>query len=157
MSKKPDTNVKKELEQKIEKIHKSTFLTEFKEFINRGSVVDLAVGVIVGGAVGKIVASLVNDIIMPLVSLIIGGIDFTNLEITIPNIFGTTSAAHIRYGVFIQNVVDFLIVAFVIFLMVRAVNKISKKADQAKKEAVETQDDQLTVLKEIRDLLKKQK
>ena len=85
----------KKLKKNVEKVSKSNFMTEFKEFINRGNVLDLAVGVIIGGAFQKIISSLVNDIIMPVVSLIVGGVDFRNLEITIPNFFGQNSAAHI--------------------------------------------------------------
>jgi len=91
-------------------------LKEFKEFISRGNVVDLAVGVIMGSAFGKIVTSLVNDIIMPLVGIIIGGIDFTTLSITVKD-------SKIMYGSFIQNVVDFLIVAVCIFFMVKKIKK----------------------------------
>ena len=94
-------------------------LKEFKEFISRGNVVDLAVGVIVGGAFGKIVSSLVDNILMPLIGVIIGGIDFSSLSLTV----GTAS---IGYGLFIQNVIDFLIIAFCIFLFVKAINKLSK-------------------------------
>jgi len=96
-------------------------LNDFKAFIMRGNVMDLAVAVIIGGAFGKIVTSLVTDIIMPLIGLIIGGIDFTGLAIT----FGS---AKVTYGNFIQNVVDFLIIAFVIFLMVRGINSLEKVA-----------------------------
>ena len=91
---------------------------EFRDFINRGNVIDLAVGVVVGGAFGKIVTSLVNDIIMPLIGLILGGIDFTKLSLTI-------GESVIAYGAFIQNVIDFLIVAFCIFMLVKFVNKLS--------------------------------
>ena len=142
---------------------KNNFITEFKEFINRGSVVDLAVGVIIGGAFGAIVTSLVNDIIMPLVGLIIGGVDFTNLEIVIPNYFGTTDAAHIKYGNFLQNLVNFLIIAFSVFLMVRIINKMNEKRDALLKKQADdkeeaekkVEEDQLTVLKEIRDAVTK--
>jgi large conductance mechanosensitive channel len=95
-------------------------LKEFKEFAIRGNVVDLAVAVIIGGAFGKIVSSLVDDIIMPLIGLLIGGIDFKSLAFTV-------GSAKVTYGTFIQNVVDFLIIAFVIFLMVRAINNLKKK------------------------------
>ncbi|MBQ9020088.1 large-conductance mechanosensitive channel protein MscL [Candidatus Saccharibacteria bacterium] len=147
--KKPITKLKKD----AEKLHKSSFATEFREFINRGSIVDLAVGVIIGGAFSQIVTSLVNDIVMPLVGLIVGGVDFSNLEIVIPNFFGTTEAAHIRYGNFLQNLVDFLIVALVIFLMIRVINKLNKKHDEEKSAEQKTEEDQLTVLKQIRDSL----
>lgn len=108
----------------------SGFRKEFIEFINRGSVVDLAVGVAVGGAFTAIVNSLVNDIVMPIVGLLAGGVDFTNLAITIPNFFGTGDAAVIAYGSFIQNVVEFLIIAWVIFLIVKAMNRVNRKKDK---------------------------
>lgn len=128
-------------------------LKEFKAFISRGNVVDLAVGVIVGGAFGKIVTSLVNDILMPIIGILLGGIDFTNLTITIKD-------ATITYGLFIQNVIDFLIVAFCVFLFVKVINNLSKlghksdkKKDNVRKQVVETE---LSILKEIRDELTKQ-
>ena len=96
-------------------------LKEFREFAIRGNVVDLAVAVIIGGAFGKIVSSLVDNIIMPLVGLLIGGVDFKNLAVTV-------GSAKVEYGLFIQNVVDFIIVAFVIFLIVRAINSTKKPA-----------------------------
>ncbi len=92
---------------------------EFREFAIRGNVVDLAVAVIIGGAFGKIVSSLVDNIIMPLVGLLLGGVDFKNLAFTV-------GSAKIEYGLFIQNIVDFIIVAFVIFLIVRAINSMKK-------------------------------
>ena len=103
---------------------------EFKEFVMRGNVLDLAVGVIIGAAFGKIVGSLVNDILMPLIGLFIGGIDFSGLEFTFRN-------ATVAYGVFINNIIDFLIIAFVIFLIVKAANSTRKApppADPATKE-----------------------
>jgi large conductance mechanosensitive channel len=93
---------------------------EFKAFIMRGNVMDLAIAVIIGGAFGKIVSSLVNDILMPLIGLIIGGIDFSSLAFTVGN-------AKVTYGNFINNIIDFLIIALVIFLMVKGVNSLSKK------------------------------
>ena len=129
---------------------------EFKEFIARGNVMDLAVGVIIGGAFGKIVTSLVDDILMPLIGMIIGGIDFSSLSAKI-------GEAEVMYGNFIQNIIDFLIVAFCIFLIVKGVNKISAKAEalRKKKEAEEEKEeeaaksDEVVLLEEIRDLLKK--
>ena len=113
----------------------SGFRKEFIEFISRGSVVDLAVGVAVGGAFTAIVNSLVNDIIMPIVGLIAGGVDFTGLAIRIPNFFGTGDEAVIAYGNFIQNVIEFLIIAWVIFMIVKAMNRINRKRDaKAEKE-----------------------
>ena len=132
---------------------------EFKEFINRGSVVDLAVGIIVGGAFTSIVNSLVNDVVMPVISMLIGGFDFTNLKITIPAYVPGIQPATINYGNFIQALINFLIIAFVIFLIVRALNNMKKKAEPAQvedKAAAKAEDDQTAILKEIRDLLAKQ-
>ncbi|MBR3332368.1 large conductance mechanosensitive channel protein MscL [Candidatus Saccharibacteria bacterium] len=121
----------------LAKVHKggSSFRQEFIEFINRGSVVDLAVGVAVGGAFTTIVNSLVNDIVMPIVGLIAGGVDFTNLAIRIPNFFGTGDEAVIAYGNFIQNVIQFLIIALVIFMIIKAMNRINRKRDAKKAKA----------------------
>ncbi len=120
-------------------------IKEFKKFIARGNVIDLAVGVIIGGAFGKIVTSIVNDILMPLIGVIIGGIDFTGLSFTI-------GEAKISYGNFIQNVIDFLIVAFCIFILVKIVNKITHKEEP--KEEVPPKPADVVLLEEIRDLLK---
>jgi len=129
-------------------------IKEFKDFISRGNVIDLAVGVIMGGAFGKIVTSLVNDIIMPFVGALIGGIDFTNLSITIKD-------SKIMYGSFIQNIVDFLIIAVCIFIMVKLVNKINnlnkKKEEKIEKVEEVKKSDEVILLEEIRDLLKKEK
>ncbi|TWP07657.1 large-conductance mechanosensitive channel protein MscL [TM7 phylum sp. oral taxon 351] len=130
-------------------------LKEFRDFINRGNVIDLAVGVIIGGAFNKIISSLVNDLIMPVVGIILGGIDFTNLEITIPNFLGGSSAAHLRYGNFIQNVVDFLIVAFCVFIFIRIINKFTAKKEAEAATEPTTDEKILTVLEEIRDQRKK--
>lgn len=125
------------------------FINEFKEFISRGNVLDMAVGVIIGSAFGKIVTSIVNDILMPIIGVIIGGHDFSNLSIE----FGE---ANINYGMFIQNVIDFLIVAFCIFVIVQVVNKIMHKKE-AKKEEIPKKDEQIILLEEIRNLLEVQK
>lgn len=127
----------KEIKEKLKETHEksSGFRKEFIEFINRGSVVDLAVGVAVGGAFTAIVNSLVNDIVMPIVGLIAGGVDFTNLSWTIPNFFGTGGAAVIAYGNFIQNVVEFLIIAWVIFMIIKAMNRINRRKDKKAAEA----------------------
>lgn len=122
-------------------------IKEFKKFIARGNVIDLAVGVIMGGAFGKIVTSIVSDILMPLIGVIIGGIDFTGLSFKI-------GEAEIKYGNFIQNVIDFLIVAFCIFIMVKIVNKITHKEEEKKEEAPVPKPDDVVLLEEIRDLLK---
>lgn len=118
-------------------------LKEFKKFIARGNVLDLAVGVIVGGAFSSIVSSLVNNIFTPILGLIMGGIDFSNLSIT----FRDTK---IMYGAFIQSIIDFLIVAFCLFLVVKATNKINIKREEPKKV---TKSEELKVLEQIRDLL----
>ncbi|MBR2708976.1 large conductance mechanosensitive channel protein MscL [Candidatus Saccharibacteria bacterium] len=102
---------------------------EFIEFINRGSMIDLAVGVAVGGAFTAIVNSLVNDIVMPIVGLLLGGVDFTGLSLHIPNFFGTGDEAVIAYGNFIQNVVQFLVIAWVIFMVIKGMNRLNRKRD----------------------------
>lgn len=113
----------------------SGFKKEFIEFINRGSVVDLAVGVAVGGAFTAIVNSLVNDIIMPIVGLIAGGVDFTSLAIRVPNFFGTGDEAVIAYGNFIQNIIQFLIIAWVIFMIIKAMNRLNRRRDKKAEKA----------------------
>ena len=135
------------------------FIKEFKEFAMKGNVMDMAVGVIIGGAFGKIVTSLVNDVLMPLVSLGTGGIDFTDLFINLGEGNYTTlaaakeaGAAVFAYGQFIQNIIDFIIIAFCIFLMIKGMNKLKKKEEPAPEApAGPTQEELLT---EIRDLLK---
>lgn len=111
----------------VQKVAKSPFIREFSEFINRGNVVEMAIGVAVGGAFTTIVKSLVDDIIMPIASLLAGGLDFSTLAIDVPNIFGANTTAHIAYGNFLQNVVNFLIVALVVFVIVRTLNRINAK------------------------------
>lgn len=126
-------------------------IKEFKEFISRGNVIDLAVGVIIGGAFGKIVSSLVNDVLMPLIGICLGGLDFKGLSLSIGN-------ASISYGVFIQNIVDFLIIAFCIFIFIKLINKITKREDKKEKEEVKEEkqkSEEVILLEEIRDLLKK--
>ena len=137
-------------------------LKEFKEFINRGSVMDLAVGIIIGSAFTSIVNSLVNDVVMPVVSMIIGGFDFSALKLVIPAYIPGIEAATINYGNFIQAVVNFLIIALVIFLLVRTLNNMKKKAAPAPapvedKAAAKVEDHQTEVLEEIRDLLAEKK
>lgn len=126
------------------------FFEEFKTFIQRGNVIDLAVGVVIGSAFGKIVTSLVNDILMPIIGLLIGGQDFKGLSIKIKD---TT----IAYGSFIQNVVDFLIVAFFIFIFIKLINNLFKKEKTKKEEEQPIKSDEVILLEEIRDLLKKKK
>lgn len=144
---------KEKIVKEKEKVNK--FLNEFKTFISRGNVLDLAVGVVVGGAFSKIVTSLVNDIITPFIGVIIGGQDFSNLSITVGD-------ANIKYGAFIQNIIDFLLIAFCIFVFIKLINKffIKKKEEEkkeAKKEEPPKKSDEVLLLEEIRDLLKKEK
>ena len=120
-------------------------LKEFKKFIARGNVLDLSVGVIVGGAFSSIVTSLVNNIFTPIIGLIVGGVDFSSLSIT----FRDTK---IMYGAFIQSVIDFLIVAFCLFIVVKTVNKVTHKKEE--KTAKPVKSEELKTLEEIRDLLK---
>ena len=128
------------------------FVKEFKEFAMKGNVMDMAVGVIIGGAFGKIVSSLVDDVLMPLVGMITGNVDFTQLAFKIGEGEG---AAVLKYGNFIQNIVDFLIVAFCIFLMLKAINKLNRKKEEAPAEpAAPAGPTQEELLAEIRDLLK---
>ncbi|MBP3794451.1 MAG: large-conductance mechanosensitive channel protein MscL [Bacteroidales bacterium] len=140
------------------------FLQEFKEFAMKGNVMDMAVGVIIGGAFGKIVSSLVNDLLMPLVGALIGNVDFTTLSATLRQAVmdGETvvkPAVVLHYGNFIQVTVDFLIVAFCIFAVIKGINAMKKKEEPApaEPEAPAPKPDDVVLLEEIRDLLKKQK
>lgn len=126
---------------------------EFKEFAVKGNVIDLAVGVVIGGAFGKIVTSLVNDLIMPLMSLLTGGINFKEMKYVLKEAEGELSAVTLNYGSFIQNIVDFLIIAFSIFLFVKLINRLKKQEPAKPAEAKKTSDEVL-LLQEIRDLLK---
>ncbi len=126
------------------------FIKEFKEFAMKGNVMDMAVGVIIGGAFGKIVTSLVDDVLMPAIGMLTGNVDFTNLTAKI----GTgEDAAVLKYGVFIQNVVDFLIVALCIFFIIKLMNKVIKKKEEEPAPAPEPSNEE-KLLGEIRDLLK---
>lgn len=122
-------------------------IKEFKTFVSRGNVIDLAVGVVVGGAFSKIVSSLVDNIIMPLVGIIIGGIDFTKLSLTIFDV-------KIQIGLFLQNVVDFLIISFCIFMVIKLINKIIKKEEKKEEKKEPAKSEEVILLEEIRDLLK---
>ena len=130
-------------------------LKDFKEFAFKGNVLDMAIGVIIGAAFGKIVTSLVNDLIMPIISILTGGINFTDLKFVITPAHGDVAENAIMYGSFIQNVVDFLIIAFCIFFFVRLIEKFKKK-EEVKVEAPKKADD-VVLLEEIRDLLKAKK
>lgn len=138
-------------------------LKEFKEFAVKGNVIDLAVGVIIGGAFGKIVSSFVNDVIMPPIGLLLGGVDFKDLKIPLKdeilNEAGevATAAVSLNYGMFIQNVIDFAIIAFVIFLAIKGINRMKRKEEDvpaAPAPAPEPPKSEV-LLEEIRDLLKK--
>lgn len=139
----------KEVEEKLNK-----GASEFKEFITKGNVLDLAVGVIVGGAFSNIVTSLVNDILMPVIGVIIGGIDFSSLSINIAD-------AKIMYGSFIQQIVDFLIISLCVFIFVKIISKFTRKKEGIKEEVEEkveeTKSEEVQLLEEIRDLLKEKK
>ena len=127
---------------------------EFKAFVMRGNVVDLAVGVIIGGAFGKIVTSLVNDIFMPIIGMILGNVDFTSLEIKLGEPVEGAEQAAIRYGMFIQEIVNFLIIALCIFMVIKVINKIQKKKEEAPAPAPEPTKEEV-LLTEIRDALNK--
>ena len=129
---------------------------EFKEFAMKGSVVDLAVGVIIGGAFGKIVASFVNDILMPPLGVLLGGVDFKDYKAILVEAVGDTPAVTLNYGMFIQNVIDFIIIAAAIFMMIKAINS-AKKKEEAAPAAPPAPSAEETLLTEIRDLLKEKK
>ena len=139
-----------------------SMLSEFKEFALRGNVIDLAVGVVIGGAFGKIVTSMVNDLIMPSVSYLIGSSDFKNLSLMLrPAVLGpdgkeTVPAVLLNYGAFIQTIVDFTIIAFVIFLAIRAINRL-RRAQEAPAPAPAEPSDEVKLLTEIRDALNAKK
>jgi len=135
-------------------------LREFKEFAMRGNVVDLAIGVIIGAAFGKIVTSLVNDVLMPPIGLLLGNVDFSNLFLNLKGSYETVDAATtagapiVKYGLFINTVIDFVIVAFVIFLVVKGINRLKKKQEAAPPPGPSTQE---KLLMEIRDALRAQR
>lgn len=148
-NKKEKINLEEKRKEAMEKGSKT--LHEFKDFISRGNVIDMAVGTIIGAAFGKIVTSIVNDILMPIIGLLIGGIDFTGLS-------WTFKGATITYGNFIQNVIDFLIVAACIFIFVKFLSSFNRKKDKEEEEVpTPVVDEKVELLKEIRDLLKKEK
>jgi large conductance mechanosensitive channel len=128
-------------------------LQEFKKFAMRGNVVDMAVGIIIGAAFGKIISSFVADVLMPPIGLLIGGIDFSNLAITIKEAAGAATAVTINYGKFIQSVVDFVIIAFAIFMAIKGMNALKKKEEAAPPPPPVPSNEEV-LLGEIRDLLK---
>ena len=127
---------------------------EFKAFIMRGNVVDMAVGVIIGGAFGKIVTSLVNDIFMPIIGMILGNVDFSSLEIKLGEPVEGAEQAAIKYGMFIQEIVNFLIIALCIFMVIKLINKVQKKKEEEPAPAPEPTKEEV-LLTEIRDALNK--
>lgn len=132
------------------------FINEFKTFAVKGNVVDMAVGIIIGGAFGKIVSSFVNDVVMPPIGMLIGGVDFQNLSLTLKQATEAEAAVTINYGLFINNVIDFVIIAFVIFLAIKAMNNLKRKDESpAEPAAPPPPSDEVVLLTEIRDLLKK--
>ncbi len=130
-----------------------SMMKEFKEFAVKGNVVDMAVGIIIGAAFGKIVSSFVGDVIMPPIGIVLGGVDFSNLAIILKEAVGKTPAVVIGYGKFIQTVIDFGIIAFAIFMAVKAMNTLKKKEEEAPKAPPEPPKEEV-LLTEIRDLLK---
>lgn len=136
------------------------FLEEFKAFAVKGNAVDMAVGVIIGGAFGKIVSSIVDDIIMPPIGWLIGGVNFSDLKVTLPSVVipgvEQMKPATINYGNFIQTLIDFIIIAFCVFLLVKGLNALSKKKNEEPKPAPEPSNEE-KLLTEIRDLLKEEK
>ncbi|MGL5776797.1 MAG: large-conductance mechanosensitive channel protein MscL [Aeromonas veronii] len=132
-----------------------SLIQEFKAFAARGNVIDMAVGIIIGAAFGKIVSSFVGDVIMPPIGLLLGGVDFSDLAVTLKAAEGATPAVVIAYGKFIQTIIDFLIISFAIFMGLKAINTLKKKQEEeAAAPAGPTKDQEL--LTEIRDLLKSQ-
>lgn len=129
-------------------------ISEFKSFAMRGNVVDMAVGIIIGAAFGKIVSSFVNDVIMPPVGLLVGGIDFSDLVFTLKAATETAPAVILKYGVFINTVIDFIIIAWAIFMVIKAMNSLKKKEEE-KQAPPSAPSEDVVLLTEIRDLLKK--
>jgi large conductance mechanosensitive channel len=127
-----------------------SFIKEFREFAVRGNVVDMAVGIIIGAAFGKIVSSMVSDVIMPPIGVIIGGVDFTGLQVTLKEAADAAPAVTLKYGAFLQQVFDFTIVAFAMFLLIKGINQLKKKGETA----APAPTNQEILLTEIRDILK---
>ena len=139
-------------------MEKKSIVQEFKAFISRGNVVDMAVGVIIGSAFTKIVNSLVNDVFMPALSVVTGGVSFTDMKYVITPATEEVAEVAIKYGAFIQNIVDFLLIAMVVFAMVKMINKLRAPKEEPKKEepaAPPPTPEDILLLREIRDSLKK--
>ena len=131
-----------------------SMISEFKSFAMRGNVVDMAVGIVIGGAFGKIVSSFVNDVLMPPIGILMGGVDFGDLAVTLQEASGDVAAVTLNYGSFIQTVIDFLIIAFAIFMVVKAMNNMKKKEEEAPAAPPKPSAEEV-LLTEIRDALKK--
>ncbi len=132
-----------------------SMMSEFKDFAMRGNVVDMAVGIVIGGAFGKIVSSFVADVLMPPIGLLMGGVNFSDLAIMLKDAVGETAPVMIKYGSFIQTVVDFIIIAFAIFLVVKAMNSMKKPEEEPASAPDPGPSAEESLLGEIRDLLKK--
>lgn len=130
-----------------------SMMSEFREFAMRGNVVDMAVGIVIGGAFGKIVSSFVSDVLMPPLGMAIGGVDFSQLSMTLREAAGEAEAVTLNYGAFIQSVVDFIIIAFAIFMVIKAMNSMKKKEEEKPAEPPKPSAEE-SLLAEIRDLLK---
>ena len=128
-------------------------MSEFKSFAMRGNVVDMAVGIVIGGAFGKIVSSFVSDVLMPPIGMMMGGVNFSELAVVLKNASGEAAAVTVNYGSFIQTVLDFVIIAFAIFMVVRAMNNMKKKEEEAPAELPKPSTE-VELLTEIRDSLK---
>ena len=131
-----------------------SMMSEFKSFAMRGNVMDMAVGIVIGGAFGKIVSSFVNDVLMPPIGMMMGGVDFSDLAVVLKEASGDVVAVTLNYGSFIQTVVDFLIIAFAIFMVVKAMNNMKKKEEAAPAAPPKPSAEEV-LLTEIRDALKK--
>ena len=131
-----------------------SMMSEFRDFAMRGNVVDMAVGIVIGGAFGKIVSSFVNDVLMPPIGLALGGVDFSQLAVTLQEASGDVAAVTLNYGAFIQTVVDFIIIAFAICMVIKAMNNLKKKEEAAPAPPPKPSEE-VTLLQEIRDLMKK--
>ena len=132
-----------------------SMMQEFKDFAVKGNVVDMAVGIIIGAAFGKIITALVSGVIMPPIGVLVGGVNFSDLAIIVKEAVGETPAVVISYGSFIQTVIDFIIIAFAIFMVIKGINSLKKKEEEAAKEPSAPSMEE-TLLTEIRDLLKSQ-
>ena len=132
-----------------------SMMTEFRDFAMRGNVVDMAVGIVIGGAFGKIVSSFVNDVLMPPIGMALGGVDFSDLAMTLQEASGDVAAVTLNYGSFIQTMIDFIIIAFAIFMVIKAMNSMKKKEEAAPAEPPKPSTEE-TLLTEIRDLLRKE-